>query len=98
HSPHSFFTSGTGLLRSCLPCQSMSQPLLGKDSGGGAEFHIIVLQHTDCGITRLFPFLRMASQQNASSVPAATASRPRFEKHCPVITRGVRHRGTSFSP
>jgi carbonic anhydrase len=25
----------------------------GKISGGGGEFHIIVLQHTDCGITRL---------------------------------------------
>ena len=25
----------------------------GKIPGGGAEFHLIVLQHTDCGITRL---------------------------------------------
>ena len=25
----------------------------GKAPGGGGEFHIIVLQHTDCGITRL---------------------------------------------
>src|SRR5215510_3566107 len=25
----------------------------GKIPGGGAEFHIIVLQHTDCGMTRL---------------------------------------------
>jgi carbonic anhydrase len=25
----------------------------GKNPGGGGEFHIIVLQHTDCGITRL---------------------------------------------
>jgi carbonic anhydrase len=25
----------------------------GEIPGGGAEFHIIVLQHTDCGITRL---------------------------------------------
>ena len=25
----------------------------GKVAGGGGEFHIIVLQHTDCGITRL---------------------------------------------
>ena len=25
----------------------------GKFPGGGGEFHIIVLQHTDCGITRL---------------------------------------------
>src|SRR5580704_14461246 len=25
----------------------------GKIPGGGGEFHLIVLQHTDCGITRL---------------------------------------------
>jgi carbonic anhydrase len=25
----------------------------GEIPGGGGEFHIIVLQHTDCGITRL---------------------------------------------
>src|SRR5246127_5441664 len=25
----------------------------GKTPGGGGEFHIVVLQHTDCGITRL---------------------------------------------
>ena|SRR5579862_8962832 len=25
----------------------------GQIPGGGGEFHIIVLQHTDCGITRL---------------------------------------------
>ncbi|HEX4580699.1 MAG TPA: carbonic anhydrase [Acidobacteriaceae bacterium] len=27
--------------------------VLGKVAGGGGEFHLIVLQHTDCGITRL---------------------------------------------
>jgi len=27
--------------------------LAGEMPGGGGEFHIIVLQHTDCGITRL---------------------------------------------
>jgi len=27
--------------------------VVGKIPGGGGEFHIIVLQHTDCGITRL---------------------------------------------
>ena len=27
--------------------------MAGKIPGGGAEFHIIVLQHTDCGMTRL---------------------------------------------
>jgi carbonic anhydrase len=25
----------------------------GERRGGGGEFHVIVLQHTDCGITRL---------------------------------------------
>jgi len=25
----------------------------GEIAGGGGEFHIVVLQHTDCGITRL---------------------------------------------
>jgi carbonic anhydrase len=25
----------------------------GENPGGGGEFHLIVLQHTDCGITRL---------------------------------------------
>jgi carbonic anhydrase len=27
--------------------------VVGESPGGGGEFHIIVLQHTDCGITRL---------------------------------------------
>src|SRR5262249_25374641 len=27
--------------------------IAGKTPGGGGEFHLIVLQHTDCGITRL---------------------------------------------
>ncbi len=27
--------------------------VLGEIAGGGGEFHLIVLQHTDCGITRL---------------------------------------------
>jgi carbonic anhydrase len=27
--------------------------IAGEIPGGGADFHIIVLQHTDCGITRL---------------------------------------------
>lgn len=26
---------------------------IGKAAGGGGEYHVIVLQHTDCGITRL---------------------------------------------
>jgi carbonic anhydrase len=27
--------------------------VMGKVAGGGGEFHLVVLQHTDCGITRL---------------------------------------------
>jgi carbonic anhydrase len=27
--------------------------IAGEIAGGGGEFHLIVLQHTDCGITRL---------------------------------------------
>jgi carbonic anhydrase len=27
--------------------------IAGENPGGGGEFHIIILQHTDCGITRL---------------------------------------------
>ncbi len=27
--------------------------VMGKVPGGGGEFHLIVLHHTDCGITRL---------------------------------------------
>ena len=27
--------------------------VMGKVAGGGREFHLVVLQHTDCGITRL---------------------------------------------
>jgi carbonic anhydrase len=27
--------------------------VLGQTTGGGGEFHLIVLHHTDCGITRL---------------------------------------------
>ena len=31
----------------------------GETPGGGGEFHIVVLQHTDCGITRLVGFPAM---------------------------------------
>jgi carbonic anhydrase len=34
----------------------------GKAPGGGGEFHIIVLQHTDCGITRLANETAMLTQ------------------------------------
>ena len=33
----------------------------GKAPGGGGEFHVIVLQHTDCGITRLVDDPQMLS-------------------------------------
>jgi len=34
----------------------------GEIPGGGGEFHLIVLQHTDCGITRLANEPAMLSQ------------------------------------
>src|SRR5215471_20012260 len=34
----------------------------GEITGGGGEFHIIVFQHTDCGITRLANDSAMLSQ------------------------------------
>lgn len=34
----------------------------GKVPGGGGEFHIVVLQHTDCGITRLAEESAMLTQ------------------------------------
>ena len=34
----------------------------GEIAGGGGEFHFIVLQHTDCGITRLAKEPAMLSQ------------------------------------
>jgi carbonic anhydrase len=48
--------------------------------GGGGEFHLIVLQHTDCGITRLtgdppgwrtfFRFKKRTYRQRRSPIPA----------------------------
>jgi carbonic anhydrase len=52
----------------------------GKILGGGGEFHIIVLQHTDCGITRLagnppcwrtiFRYRQRSLRQKRSPIPA----------------------------
>ena len=52
----------------------------GKTPGGGGKFHIIVLQHTDCGITRLtgspamlahyFQYRKRNSRQQRSPIPA----------------------------
>jgi len=41
-----------GLLEQ-LGLQGRIGEVAGKIPGGGGEFHIIVLQHTDCGMTRL---------------------------------------------
>ena len=45
----------------------------GETPGGGGEFHLIVLQHTDCGITRLVndpalltPYFQIAEEQLAA--------------------------------
>ena len=54
--------------------------VVGEIPGGGGEFHIIVLQHTDCGITRLAgdpamlaPYFQIQagdSRQKRSPIPA----------------------------
>ena len=36
--------------------------IAGENPGGGGEFHFIVMQHTDCGITRLAKETAMLSQ------------------------------------
>jgi len=54
--------------------------LAGKTPGGGGEFHIIVLQHTDCGITRLAdnpPMLAHYFQIQDAELKAKTVSDPR---------------------
>jgi carbonic anhydrase len=52
----------------------------GKVPGGGGEFHLIVLQHTDCGITRLAgdpAKLAHYFQIPESEVPAKSVKDPR---------------------
>jgi carbonic anhydrase len=52
----------------------------GKAPGGGGEFHLIVLQHTDCGITRLAnetPMLAHYFQVPEGDVAAKTVNDPR---------------------
>jgi carbonic anhydrase len=52
----------------------------GKVPGGGGEFHIIVLQHTDCGITRLVGDPAMLAhyfQIQEGQLSAKTVSDPR---------------------
>jgi carbonic anhydrase len=52
----------------------------GEAPGGGGEFHLIVLQHTDCGITRLAGDPAMLAhyfQIQESEVKAKTVTDPR---------------------
>ena len=52
----------------------------GKLPGGGGEFHLIVLQHTDCGITRLASDTAMLAhyfQVPEDGVAAKTVTDPR---------------------
>src|SRR6516225_4504573 len=52
----------------------------GEIPGGGGEFHIIVLQHTDCGITRLVgnsPMLAHYFQIQEAELPTRAVTDPR---------------------
>ena len=52
----------------------------GKVPGGGGEFHLIVLQHTDCGITRLAgdpPMLAQYFRVPEADLKAKAVSDPR---------------------
>jgi carbonic anhydrase len=54
--------------------------IAGKVPGGGGEFHLIVLQHTDCGITRLAnetPMLAHYFQVADGDVAAKKVNDPR---------------------
>lgn len=54
--------------------------IAGKMPGGGGEFHLIVLQHTDCGITRLAnetPMLAHYFQVADGDVAAKKVNDPR---------------------
>jgi carbonic anhydrase len=54
--------------------------VMGKPAAGGGEFHLIVLQHTDCGITRLAgdpALLAHFFQVQESEVDAKTVTDPR---------------------
>lgn len=59
--------------------------VLGSPAGGGGEFHLIVLHHTDCGITRLTGEPAMLSrflQVPEAELPAKSVANP----HRSVIT------------
>ena len=54
--------------------------VMGKVAGGGGEFHLIVLHHTDCGITRLAgdtPMLAHYFQIEEGNVETKTVTDPR---------------------
>ena len=67
--------------------------------GGGGEFHIIVLQHTDCGITRLagdpamlatiFKYWKGNSRQKRSPIPARRL--PSMLHRCARSQRCLQH-------
>ena len=50
-----------GLLQQLAQLGKIAE-VAGEIAGGGGEFHLIVLQHTDCGITRLVGEPAMLSQ------------------------------------
>src|SRR5215831_13013427 len=53
--------------------------IAGEIAGGGGEFHIIVLQHTDCGITRLAgdPALARYFQMEEGELKSKAVADPR---------------------
>ncbi len=61
----------------------------GKVPGGGAEFHVIVLQHTDCGITRLAndpSLLTQYFQVDQKDLPSRSVQDPRAAVATDVAT------------
>ena len=68
-----------GLMEEMALLGKISQ-VMGKPAAGGGEFHVIVLQHTDCGITRLAgdpALLAHFFQVQESEVDAKTVTDPR---------------------
>jgi carbonic anhydrase len=58
--------------------------VMGKVAGGGGEFHLIVLQHTDCGITRLSGDPAMLAQY--FQIPAGeVAAKAVTDPHASVV-------------
>jgi carbonic anhydrase len=65
----------------------------GSTPGGGGEFHIIVLQHTDCGITRLLGDPAMLAQYfqiQQSELKSKAVTNPRAAVEVDVaLLRGI---------